>query len=78
WKAFSCKTFKDYHNLYLKVDILLLADVFENFKEMCMKTYLLDLVHYFTMPGLSFDALLKHTEIELDLFEDHDMCLFVQ
>ena len=78
WDVFKCKTFKDYHNLYLKVDTLLLSEVFENFRNTCLKTYKLDPAHYFTAPGLSFDALLKITEIELDLLNDPDMILFIE
>ena len=59
WKVFKCKKFKDYHKMYLKVDTLLLEDIFENFRNTCMNTYQLDPVHYFTAPGLSFDSLLK-------------------
>jgi len=78
WKTFNCKTFKDYHMLYLKSDSLLLSDVFENFRNTCMKTYGLDPAHYFTSPGLSWDALLKHTKIELELMKDPDMLLFIE
>jgi hypothetical protein len=67
WKMLKCVTFKDYHNLYLKSDTLLLADVFESFRYTCFSTYGLDPAHYFTAPGLSWTALLKHSEIKLDL-----------
>ena len=78
WKTFNCQTFKDYHNLYLKSDTLLLADVFENFRDTCFKTYDLDPAHYYTAPGLSWSALLKHTNIKLDLLQDPDMLLMVE
>lgn len=78
WKAFNCKIFKDYHMLYLQTDVLLLADVFENFRVTCIDTYNLDPAHYYTAPGLSWDALLKHTKIELDLIQDLDMLLFIE
>ena len=78
WKVFKCKKFKDYHELYLKVDTLLLADIFENFRNTCMNTYQLDPVHYFTAPGLSFDSLLKYTKIKLDYIKDIDIQLFIE
>ena len=53
WKAFDCKTMKDYHNLYLKTDVLLLADVMTEFRKTCKKTYELDPLHYYTSPGLA-------------------------
>ena len=57
WQTFKCQTFKEYHDLYLKSDTLLLADVFEKFRSTCMKTYKLDLAKYFTAPGLSWGVL---------------------
>ena len=78
WKVFKCKKFKDYHELDLKVDTLLLADIFENFRNTCMNTYQLDPVHYFTAPGLSFDSLLKYNKIKLDCIKDVDIQLFIE
>jgi len=78
WLKFNCKTFKDYHMLYLQSDTLLLTDVFENFRATCLDTYKLDPVHYFTSPGLSWDALLKETKIKLDLLKDPDMLLMIE
>lgn len=52
WNTFSCKTFKDYHDLYLKADVLLLADFFEKFRDQCMVAYGLDPTHYYTAPGM--------------------------
>ena len=57
----------DYHDLYLKTDVLLLTDIFEKFISTCLEYYGLDCFHYFSSPGLSQDALLKMTEIELEL-----------
>ena len=65
WKAFDCKILGDYHDLYLKTDITLLADVFQTFRKTCMDAYKLDPLHYYTAPGISWDALLKHTKIDL-------------
>ena len=78
WTTFDCKTMKDYHDAYLKTDVLLLADVFENFREMCMKNYGLDPAHFYTTPGLSFQACLKMSGVKLDLFTDPDMHLFIE
>ena len=75
WKAFNMKTMKDYHDLYLESDVLLLADVFENFREVCIRNYELDPAWYYTSPGLSWDAVLKKTKVELELLTDYDMLM---
>ena len=72
------KTFKEYHELYNVTDVLLLADVFENFRENSLKTYELDPVYYFTAPGLAWDACLKITDVELELLSDPDMLLMFE
>ena len=59
WKTFKMKTMREYHDLYLKTDVLLLADVFENFRDVCQKNYGLDPAHYYTAPGLAWDAAFK-------------------
>ena len=53
WRMFEMKTLQDYHNLYNETDVLLLADVFQNFRDICMENYKLDPAHYYTAPGLS-------------------------
>ncbi|XP_057302729.1 uncharacterized protein LOC130636895 [Hydractinia symbiolongicarpus] len=58
----------EYHDLYLKSDVLLLADVFENFRSTCLEYYKLDPAHYYTSPGLSWDAMLRMTDVELELY----------
>ncbi|XP_025206925.1 uncharacterized protein LOC112602817 [Melanaphis sacchari] len=78
WDHFGCKTLGEYSDLYLKIDVLLLADVFENFRDVCIKTYNLDAVYYFTAPGLSFDAMLKFTRKKLELLSDYDMLLMYE
>ena len=78
WNAFNMKTFKDYHELYNETDVLLMADVFENFRNNNLKIYGLDPGHYFTAPGLSWDACLKITGIELELLTDPDMLLMFE
>ena len=72
------KNLEDYHNLYNRVDVLLLADVFENFRDICIKNYKLDPAHYYTAPGLAWDAALKVTEVKLELLSDIDMLLMVE
>jgi len=78
WEAFGCKTMGDYHDLYVKTDTALLMDVFENFRNICQEHYGLDPAHYYTSPGLSWDALLKKTRVELELLTDYEMHLFVE
>ena len=71
-------TMGDYHDLYLKAYILLLADVFEKFIKTCLDYYGLDPCHYFSSPGLSWDEMLNLTGIKLDLISDIDMHLFIE
>ena len=71
-------TMGNYHDLYLKTDVLLLANVFEKFINMCLEYYRLDPCHYFSSPGLSWDAMLKITEIKLELISDIDMHLLIE
>ncbi|XP_060863596.1 uncharacterized protein LOC132940166 [Metopolophium dirhodum] len=78
WNHFKCKTLGEYSDLYLKIDVLLLADVFENFRDMCISTYNLDPVYYFTAPGFSFDCMLKYTKVKLELLSDFDTHLFFE
>ena len=70
WNAFSLKNMGEYHDLYLKSDVLLLAD----FRKTCLEYYKLDPCHYFTSPGLSWDAMLKMTELMTDI----DMFQFIE
>ena len=67
-----------YHDLYLKADVLLLADVFEKFIKTCLNYCGLDPCHYFIAPGLRWDAMLKMTRVKLDLISDIDMHLFIE
>ena len=78
WKEFNCKTMMDYHDLYLKTDVLLLADVMENYRNVCIDNYGLDPLWYYTAPGLAWDAALKISKIELELITNPDMYLLVE
>ena len=84
WEQFKCNKFLDYHNIYLKSDVLLLSDIWENFRKTCYKIYELDTSYYYTAPGLSWDAFLKHKSDEtkgeffIELLTDNDMYLFFE
>ena len=78
WREFKLKNMGEYHDLYLKTDVLLLADVMENFRKLCEENYELDPAHFFTVPGMAWDAMLKITGIKLELLEDVDMLLMIE
>ena len=78
WDTFDCRNIGDYHDLYLKTDVLLLADVFENFRQTALSTYGLYPAHHYTLPGYSWDCLLKCTNVSLELLTEPDMYLFVE
>ncbi|GFX51159.1 uncharacterized protein TNCV_2735101 [Trichonephila clavipes] len=78
WKAFDIKNLGEYSNLYVKTDVLILADVMEHFRDVCMDTYNLDPAWYFSAPGLSWDAMLKTTKVRLELLDDYDMILMLE
>ena len=78
WDKFHMKNMGDYHNHYLKKDVLLLADIFEEFISKCLKFYGLDPCHYFSSPGLSWEAMLKMTGMKLEKISDIDMYLFIE
>ncbi|GFW20270.1 uncharacterized protein TNCV_1855921 [Trichonephila clavipes] len=76
--VFNIKILREYSDLYIKTDVLLLNDIFGNFRSMCMKAYNLDLAWYYTAPGLSWDSMLKFTKVKIELLMDYDMYLFVE
>ncbi|KYN02004.1 hypothetical protein ALC62_07181 [Cyphomyrmex costatus] len=78
WQRFAVRTLGEYSDLYLKTDVLLLADVFENFRDSCVASYGLDPAHYYTLPGFTWDAMLKHTRVKFELLTDIDMVMFVE
>ena len=78
WQRFRIETLGDYSDLYLKTDVLLLADVFENFRDTCIDSYGLDPTYYYTLPGYTWDAMLKYTGIRFELLTDIDMVMFVE
>ena len=78
WEDFEIKSMEGYLKLYNETDVLLLADVFENFRNICLENYKLDPAHYFTAPGLAWDACLKMTNVKLELLTNIDMLLMVE
>ena len=78
FKVFKLENLGNYQDLYVQSNTLLLADVFNNFRDMCIKDYELDLAHFLSLPGLAWQACLKKTNIELELLTDYDMLLMVE
>ncbi len=78
FKALECRDLGDFHDWYLCSDVLLLADVFENFRDTCQSKYGLDPAHFYSAPGLSWAAALKHTNVVLQLLTDKDMLLMFE
>ena len=78
WNTFNFNTFEDFHNHYLIKDVLLLAEIFENFISINLKYFGLDPCHHFSSPGLSWDAMLKMTKKELEKTNDPDKYMFFE
>ena len=78
WEEFEIKSMEGYLELYNETDVLLLADVFENFRNICLENYKLDPAHYLTAPSLAWDVCLKMTYVKLELLTDIDMLLMVE
>ena len=78
WSTMNCSSMGQYHDLYLWQDIFLLADIFEQFRKMCLKNYELDPAHYYTIPGLGWDAALKFTGVKLETIHDIEIHQFIE
>ena len=78
WDVCEIKNLGGYHNLYAKSDTLLLADVFENFRNKCLEIYELDPIYFVSAPGLAWQACLKKTGVKLELITDYDMLLMTE
>ena len=78
WRVFNLKNLSEYHDLYLKTDVILLANIFEAFRDTCLEYYQLDPAHFYTSPGLAWQACLKKTGIKLELLTDPDMLLMFE
>ncbi|XP_011062995.1 PREDICTED: uncharacterized protein LOC105151147 [Acromyrmex echinatior] len=78
WQRFCIETLGDYSDLYLKTDVLLLADVFENFRDTCIESYGLDSTYYYTLPGYTWDVEIYYVDIRFELLTDIDIVMFVE
>ena len=78
WDAFGCETIADYHDVYLQLDVLLLTDFFERFRKTCLEFYSPDPLHYYTTPGLAWDAVLRMSNVDLQLITDENMYNFFE
>ena len=78
WRDFGIRNLGEYHDLYLCTDVILLANVFESFRKVCLDNYGLDPAHFYTAPGLAWQACLKKTGVRLELLLDPDMLLMVE
>ena len=76
WKVFGFKNLGEYHDLFLKTDVLLLCDIFEKFIDVCLKDYRLDPCHYFSSPGIFWGSMLKMTGVKLEKTDSIDVHLF--
>ena len=78
WKKFRIRNLGEYHDLYLRTDVILLANVFEAFRDTCLEHYSLDPTHFSTSPGLAWKACLRKTRVRLELLTDPDMLLMFE
>ena len=78
YRKFGCKNLGHCHDVHLKTDVLLLADIFEKFRSVCLNVYQLDPAHFYSAPKLSWESMLISTRVKLGLLEDVDMLLFFE
>ena len=78
WEVFEIKNLGEYHDLYVKIDAFLLANVFEKFRDKCTEIYGLDPSYFYTAPGLAWQACFKKTDVKLELLIDIDMLMMVE
>ena len=78
WKELRIHNLGDYHDLHLQTDVILLANVFEAFRDTCLEHYKLDPAHFYTSPGLAWKACLRKTQVRLELLTDPDMLLMFE
>ena len=78
WRDFGIRNFGEYHDLYLRTAVILLANIFESFRKVCLNNYGLHPAHFYTVPGLAWQACLKKTGVRLELLLDPDMLQMVE
>ena len=78
WNMFNMKNLGNYYNLFVHSDMLLLSDVFEEYRKTCIKEYELDSCHFLSAPGLWWEACLKLAKVKLELLKDMDMLLMFE
>ena len=78
WDTLNIKSLGEYHDLYVRSDTALLADVFESFRDKCLEMYELDPAHFLSAPGLAWQACLKKTQVKLELLTDNNMLLMFE
>ena len=78
WEVFGIRNRSEYHDLYVQSDTLLLVDLFENLRNMCLEIYELDPTYFVSAPGLEWQACLKKTGVKLELLTDYYMLLMIE
>ena len=78
WDVFEINNLGEYHDLYVQSDTILLVDVFENFRNMCLEKYELDPTYFVSAPGLAWQAGFKKTGVKLELIKDYDVILMIE